>query len=676
MNYFYKCAVTAAFSIAALCVNAQDLAHKIPADALAVVTVKGKNLTDLMSVKEFNNSFIGKKILTKLEKSSKGTINAVEDLGFDLSANFYYYIQTNDSLTYHCVLAPVKNAALIDQLYNETKNKFTTNGKVRSQLSGDSNVVTLWNDKMLLFVIGQGRDSYVKRTEVRQRYGLASLTDDLTVATDSTNVMVTDEPVAENAPLMDEATFPSAYPTREIKKHPAKKKSVHRKKRTYPAAKSKKRHKSYKAKRPVIKDTEGLGQELVVDTATTVYPDAMTTDSVTTAEPYIVTATPEDSLKKVIAALASPLMANDVFNKTGGSSILDNKDFTRNAEQNAEISIWISGAEKLMNTYIPPSILKGFNFLNGYGSASINLHLEKQTIRMSTSLTLSNEVADAFRKINKRKLNKEFLKYVNEDKMIGYVGYAMDSKAYLQEYPKLMTRMYGAYTDELSMATDLFSLLLDEEAVSKVLKGDALFVFNGLTQKEVTYKTNEYNEENFETKEVTKTKKESIPDFLFMTSTEDTRLIDKLIAYGVKKEIVKDHQSYYELTIPKSPIAFYFAIKNGIIFLGTSSSEIEEIVNNKYQSHVSSAHKKLLTGNNFSGYFSPKKLVGKIPEEEVGNTVKLKQTNDLLNALGDIYIKSSPINGNTVSGEISMGIPANQPNALKYLFSILEDFKK
>lgn len=669
MNYFYKCALTAAFSIAALCVNAQDLAHKIPADALAVVTVKGKNLTDLMSVKEFNNSFIGKKILTKLEKSSKGTINAVEDLGFDLSANFYYYIQSNDSLTYHCVLAPVKNAALIDQLYNETKNKFTTNGKVRSQLSGDSNVVTLWNDKMLLFVIGQGRDSYVKRPEVRQRYGLASLTDDLTVASDSTNVMVTDEPVAENAPLMDEATFPSAYPTH----HPAKKRAVHRKKGSYhPRSKKSKSKKRYKAKRPVVQYPE----EVITDTATTVYADEMATDSTAAAAPYVITPTPEDSLKKVIAAHASPLMANAIFNKTGGSSILDNKDFTKNAEQNAEISIWISGAEKLMNTYIPPSILKGFNFLNGYGSASINLHLEKQAIRMSTSLTLSNEVADAFRKINKRKLNKEFLKYVNEDKMIGYVGYAMDSKAYLQEYPKLMTRMYGAYTDELSMATDLFSLLLDEEAVSKVLKGDALFVFNGLTQKEVTYKTNEYNEENFETKEVTKTKKESIPDFLFMTSTEDTRLINKLIAYGVKKEIVKDHQSYYELTIPKSPVAFYFAIKSGIIFLGTSSSEIEEIVSNKYQSHVSSAHKKMLTGNNFAGYFSPKKLVGKIPEEEVGNTVKLKQTNDLLNALGDIYIKSSPINGNTISGEISMGIPASQPNALKYLFSILEDFKK
>ncbi|MGY0035937.1 hypothetical protein [Pedobacter sp. NJ-S-72] len=117
-------------------------------------------------------------------------------------------------------------------------------------------------------------------------------------------------------------------------------------------------------------------------------------------------------------------------------------------------------------------------------------------------------MASAFTKINKRKVNRKFLDYVNEDKLIGYMAYAMDSKAYLEQYPKLMNKMYGSvYKDELNMATDLFSLILDEEAISKVIKGDGLFIFNGLTQKEVTYKTYKYNEDNFEKDTVTRTKK-------------------------------------------------------------------------------------------------------------------------------------------------------------------------
>ena len=193
-------------------------------------------------------------------------------------------------------------------------------------------------------------------------------------------------------------------------------------------------------------------------------------------------------------------------------------------------------------------------------------------------------MAGAFTKINKRKVNRKFLNYVNEDKLIGYMAYAMDSKAYLEEYPKLMNRMYGSvYKDEVSMATDLFSLVLDEEAISKVIKGDGLFIFNGLTQKEVSYKTYEYNQDNFEKDTVTRTKKETMPDFLFMVSTEDTRLLNKLIAYGVKKKVVTAMHSYYELITPKSPMPVYFAIHNGIIFIGSDSKEVEQIVNNKYQ---------------------------------------------------------------------------------------------
>ncbi|MNY28498.1 hypothetical protein D3C86_1624740 [compost metagenome] len=80
--------------------------------------------------------------------------------------------------------------------------------------------------------------------------------------------------------------------------------------------------------------------------------------------------------------------------------------------------------------------------------------------------------------------------------------------------------------------------------------------------------------------------------------------------------------------------------------------------------------------SNYAAYFSAKKLAGKIPSEELGGAEKLEKTNRVLNALGDIYLKSNPIKGNVLSGQVSMDIPANQPNALKYLFSIIEDAQK
>lgn len=195
-------------------------------------------------------------------------------------------------------------------------------------------------------------------------------------------------------------------------------------------------------------------------------------------------------------------------------------------------------------------------------------------------------------------------------------------------------------------------------------------------KKEVSYKSYDYNEENFETTEVMKTKKETLPDFLMMISTEDTRLMDKLIAYGVKKELLKNNNSYYEISIPKSPMALYFTIKDGVIFLSTNGQEMQQIVNNTFQAKVSSKHKKALLGNNYAAYFSPKKLAGKIPAEELGKLAKVEKTNKTLSSLGDVYIRSFPMTGNTFSAEISMDIPAGQKNALKYLFSITEDLQK
>ncbi|KIO77039.1 hypothetical protein TH53_11780 [Pedobacter lusitanus] len=370
-------------------------------------------------------------------------------------------------------------------------------------------------------------------------------------------------------------------------------------------------------------------------------------------------------------------MLSGYFTTNNRSSILDNKDFVKSVDEKAEITAWIPSTEQSLIDFMPASVLKGINVFRGYGSANVKLYLEKDAIRIGSSLTLSDEMASAFTKINKRKVNRKFLNYVNEDKLIGYMAYAMDSKAYLEEYPKLMNKMYGSvYKDEVGMATDLFALLLDEEAVSKVIKGDGLFIFNGLTQKEVTYKSYEYNEDNFEKDTVTKTKKETIPDFLLMVSTEDTRLLSKLIAYGVKKKVVTAMQNYYELSIPKSPMAVYFAIHNGIIFFGSDAKEIEQIVSNKYQAKVSSKHKNELLKNNFAAYFSARKLAGKIPSEEIGSPEKIEKTNKVLNSLGDIYIKSGPVKGNVFSGEMSMDIPAKEQNALKYLFSIIEDVEK
>ncbi|SMC78388.1 hypothetical protein [Pedobacter africanus] len=608
MNSLYKCLIALFLTSLTFDAAAQDLVRKIPSDALAVATIKGKNLTALMSLNEFNHTFIGKEILSKLSKKSDKAFVTIEDIGFNLSSSFYYYNRSNDSVTYNCFLAPVKDLAQVDALYQQANQKFSVKNGLRSYYNSDSTEVAHWNADTFLFVAGSAKKEYFLRPDVIGRFGLTAISPAEEVLTDSAAVAVEDA-------VATDSVIVAVEEQEEV----------------------------------VAADSAGLASDFGYG---------------------------DEQLKKTIVAGWIQNMVNDFFAGTNKASILDNADFMGSLDPNAEATIWISGADKLFNAYMPAlTYLKGMNFLNGYGSANARVYLEDKSIRLATSMTFSNEIAAVFKRVHQRKLNKRFLKYVNEERMIGYMGYALDTKAYLEEYPKLMSKLYGSvYADEVGMATDLLSLLLDEAAVAKVVKGDALFIFNGLSQSEVSYKSYEYNEDNFESKEVMKTKKETLPDFLLMVSSEDTRLIDKLIAYGVKKELVKKGAGYYELSIPKSPLGLYFAIKDGIIFFGTSKAEMDNIAANRYVAKVSARHKKALLSSNYSAYFSAKKLSGKIPAEELGK--KLDKVNRVLKSMGDIYLKSEPLKGNVLSGQLSMDIPADQPNALKYLFSIIEDAQK
>ncbi|SHE71583.1 hypothetical protein [Pedobacter caeni] len=672
MNYFFKSAITGAFLLGTLSVNAQDLVRKIPADAMAVATIKGNNFLELMSVEEFNSTFFGKEMFKKLkEEQNKSNYASVEDFGFNLASSFYYYNQTNDSVSYNCFLAPVKNAAQLDKLFGESGKKIITNGKQRTFFNADSTKIARWDDEMFLMVLADGRSAYFDRPEIRQRFGMSVLelpqeavsVDSTATVTDATMDVTNVEPAVEE-------------PKQKVR---SKKKSSYQSKSKKTKGKGKKTAKKSNRKKPVVRTVPV--EEPMVEYATA---DAAADAAVAVADSAYSSVEYQDSpyykdkiIQKSIVARWSTKILDEAFAGTNQGSILKNADFVKNTDPKAEATIWLAGVEKLANAYMPATpYFKGFNFLSGYGSANAKLYLEEKSIRISSAMTFGNEMGSVLRKIQQRKLNKTFLKYVNEDKLIGYMAYAIDTKAYLQEYPKLVSQIYGSmYADEIGMATDLFSLVIDEEAISKVVKGDVMFVFNGLSQKEVSYKSYDYNEENFETTEVMKTKKETLPDFLAMISTEDTRLLNKLITYGVKKEVVKSKNSYYELSIPKSPLALYFAIKDGIIFIGTNGTEMEQIVSNTYQAKVSGRHKTALLGNNYAAYFSPKRLAGKIPAEELGSPSKVEKANKTLNALGDIYMKSYPMNSNTFSGEISMDTPADQKNSLKYLFSVMESLK-
>lgn len=657
--------------------KAQDLVKKIPTDAFTVATIKGDNVFKLMFVKDFNESFLGKKLLTETSKSLDKNFTSIEDFGINVEKTMYYFNQLSDSITYNCFLIPIKDAKKFESLIENKEKKFTQQGNIRTMVMPDSTSIIKWDNNMLYFVTGSISSSFFADSAKSARYGIkdirfmhddAMVTD--SVAVDSTYA-TTDEPMVETVdatPVVEKV---------KAEKKPVVKKNARKPVRTKKTGKKKT---TKKAKKIAENDTDfdqpvALATDSVSDMATA---PGMIDEQYDT---YQQERAEQDAKKKRLALVWMTAQADQIFNGTD-KSIESNKSYTASLDNKAIAELWVSSLQDAYNAISPNFGTYGkAGLMKGYGSLNAKLFMDNKSFRISTGLELSQEQANSYKKILNRKLNKKFLKYVNSEKALGFMSYSIDTKAYLEEFPKLLKQTYGSFMgakmdEEMDLAADLISLLLDEEAVSKVIKGDALFVINGLNTKEITYTSYEYDDD-YKQKEVTKTKNETLPDFLFMFSSEDTRLINKLIKYGVNKNFVSAEGTIYKIMEKKSPIDIYFQIKDGIVFFGNSLTEMQGIQNNQYSGNkLSKMHKQLLSRNNFSFLFNAQNLVGKVPASEIGGEETAKKFNSTLEKMGNIYMKSNPIKGNVVSADISAEIPNGHENALKYLFLLIENAAK
>ena len=679
-NIMKKILIAISFLLLIKTASAQDLVKKIPANAFTVATIKGDNVFKLMFVKDFNESFLGKKLLTETSKSMEKDFTSIEDFGINLEKSMYYFNQFTDSIYYNCFLIPLKDATKFENLIKNKDQKITTKGDVNTLTLPDSTSLLMWNKSMMYFVTGSIRSSFFADSLKAAKYGIKDIryqnnydtvADSAAVAVDSTYVM---DAAATAAPAYDDTDIP-------VKKTIQKKKTA--KKQIVKKGSKKKSSKGKvapKKKRETIiideeppKTTEELDSAMVAIGAT----------PYDRYDEYQGERKEQEDKKKRLAFVWMTAQADMIFNGNY-ESISSNKSYTNSLDDKAIASVWVSSLQDVYNMLTPElstySPYSKSGIMKGYGSLSSKLFMDKQSFRISAELELAKEQADSYKKIMNRKLNKNFLKYVNSEKAVGFMSYSIDTKAYLEEFPKLMKQTYGSILggkmdEEIELGTDLFSLLLDEEAVSKVVKGDALFVINGLNTKDVEYTGYDYDDD-YNRVEVKKTKKETLPDFLFMFSSEDTKLFQKLIKYGINKNYVTPQQGIYKFKESKSPIDVYFMIKDGIVFFGNSLTEMQNIYNNQFNATISKKHKDLLAKNNFSMFFNPKNLIGKIPSEEIGGAETAEKFNDTLSKMGDVYMKSNPIKGNIVSGEISAEIPNGHENALKYLFSLIENATK
>ncbi len=372
--------------------------------------------------------------------------------------------------------------------------------------------------------------------------------------------------------------------------------------------------------------------------------------------------------------------AKKIFNYNG-ASILSNHSYLKSIDSKASATLWIGNYGGMMNDMMKSSFYytlgSGYNVNGnrlGFGTMIAQLYFEEDKVRMTSKMEVNGKWQKAFKKIYASKIDRSFFKYFNEDDVLSYVSLAMSTEALLDEYPALMSEMYGGmlpeYNEETSVAADLFSLILDEEAVGELVTGDMLFILNDIVEKDIAYTTYEYDDDYNET-EVKKTKKEVSPDFTIIIGSEkNEKLLFRLIRLGVKHEAFETKKNYYKLNLPsKTPFDLFAVIKDEKIFLTTSEKRLTDIVSNRIVSK-GGAHKKRIRKNSSVFYMDIDNLISKIPESDLSKSEK-EFADYAKDNLKDAYF-TGKMKGNTMYSEFIIETEKNRKNSLKVLLDFLE----
>jgi hypothetical protein len=245
-------------------------------------------------------------------------------------------------------------------------------------------------------------------------------------------------------------------------------------------------------------------------------------------------------------------------------------------------------------------------------------------------------------------------------------------RSYLNKMPGV-----NEYDDLTNALVDLLEITIDEKAISDLVPGNMLFVMHNLTPKEVTYKTYEYDD-NFNQKEVEKTKTELTPDFTFVMETRNEKYVQKLVNLPVKYAKKGGYQyqkngDYYELTLDKknAPLGkLYFLVQNGSLVISTVKQSMD-VTTGAIVARTDEATKNFVLNNNYAMKLNSKTLIEKIGSS-FGTDTNKKITEYLQQNIGNVEMESRLINGMPVTN-MSMAITGQHANSLEFFFNTIEN---
>ncbi len=348
---------------------------------------------------------------------------------------------------------------------------------------------------------------------------------------------------------------------------------------------------------------------------------------------------------------------------------------------NSDVFVYLDYAG-IMKSGVYGNMMKRYEFgqffTNLYNSNySYNLYFDKDKVRLVNNYRHNNpDIQKSIAAVYKGKKNKKLTALIN-DKSVGYYAINVDGSKYFDMlYTFLKNSGETDYRNEAELIMETMKIALDEEAIAKIAPGNGIFVLNELRSKTVSYTDFEYDDD-YNEKEVQKTKEVVMPDFTFAFATENegywNRILTLLTTNKKTSKNVSKNGSFYVFKDENSQgyfDQFFFTVKDGIVYVTSSPDNTVP----KNQSETSKMWAKDSAKHPSSGRFDMQKLLSGLEKEF--KSVPGRKTLDLIRKnVGEVYFKTEE-KGHMIETEVNYQIRNSSENSLMYFFDLFDEIYK
>jgi hypothetical protein len=643
---------------------------KLPADALFYMEINGKQLDKKINWQKFNP------ILQEVTKKGKDKPSWTDysKTGIKYDATQYHYASFNDSVQAYTAIFIVDNKDKFQEFINSTKKKGLEVSRKSnySYVNLDDDVFVAWNDSRAVLKMMNYNKPYKLDWEDE------IMADSTAVVADSAVAVVPDSAYADE-PKVFNYKEEIQYLKEDIKslKESIKDNNAEiariqkdikylEKHHEYPKEKKGATDENYSADRVEVQPAPEPEEDME-DVQIPEYDDSMKE---------------MDSLNIEKFKMAKRL-AEEAFDQyfNSGPELDVPKEMTAFRNAGADVFVYTDYG-RIVNNGVYGKMMKHYKFgsllSTVYNSnSSYNLYFDKDKVKLVNSYQHKNpEVQKSVSAIYKGRKNKKLAKLIN-DRSIGYYAMNVDGSKYFDMMYALMKNAGdSAYQKETELVMETVKIVLDEEAIAKIAPGNGIFVLNELKSKTVEYKEYDYDDD-YNEKEVTKTKEVVIPDFTFAFATENEGYWNRIFnLLATNKNTAKNFSKNGDLYTFKEDKStgfmdeFLFTVKDGIVYVTTSAKNLQP----ESQSEKSKNWIKDSSKYPASGRFDVQKLLVGL-EKEFKSSSERKMLDLVRKNVGEVYFKSES-KGDRIETEIDYSIKNSSENSLMYFFDLFDEMYK